>query len=82
MSNVQQVIVQIKKPKGDFPGQVVYGYFTLDNTFFLTMTDKHGKPAGDETGQRYSHKLQPGEDARAIACKNDQGIAVGVKRQL
>jgi hypothetical protein len=68
MSKVHKVIVQIKKPKGIFPGQVVYGYYTLEDRV-VTLTDPDGKPAGDETGKKYSRKLAPNEDSRAGACK-------------
>jgi hypothetical protein len=78
MSEVQQVIVQIKKPRGDFPGQVVYGYYTLDNGF-VRLTDRNGKPAGDETGRRYSRKLYPGEDVRAVACKMTKELRLALR---
>jgi hypothetical protein len=29
MSEVRQVIVTIKPPKGSYPGQVTYGWYTL-----------------------------------------------------
>lgn len=53
MSEVRQVIVTIKPRKGSFPGQVTYGWYTLQDGV-VTLTDR---------------KLAPGEDARAIACK-------------
>jgi hypothetical protein len=33
------------------------------------MTDAAGKPAEDETGKRYTHKLGPADDPRPIACR-------------
>ena len=68
MSEVRQVIVTIRPPKGNFRGQVCYGWYTLQDGV-VTLTDREGNPAGDETGRRFTHKLAPGEDARAIACK-------------
>ena len=68
MSEVRQVIVTIKPPKGNYPGQVTYGWYTLQDGV-VTLTDRKGNPAGEETGRKFTHKLAPGEDARAIACK-------------
>jgi hypothetical protein len=68
MSEVRQVTVEIKRPKGSFPGQVCIGYYTVIDGV-VTMTDRHGKPAGEETGRRYVHKLQPNESANAVACR-------------
>ena len=58
MSEVHQIIVQIKPPKKNFAGQVAYGWFTeVDGV--VTMTDRDGKPAGDEIGKKFRHKLAP-----------------------
>jgi hypothetical protein len=35
----------------------------------VTLTDREGNSAGEETGRKFTHKLAPAEDARAIACK-------------
>jgi hypothetical protein len=78
MSDVQQVIVQIKPPKGDFPGQVVYGYYTFDNGI-VTLTDRHGNTARDEIGRKYSHKLRPEEDSRAIACRMTEELRLALR---
>jgi hypothetical protein len=67
MSDVHQLIVQIKKPDKRFPlGQVCYGWYTLVDGV-ITMTDRNGKAAGDETGKKYTRKLEPNEDARHVA---------------
>jgi hypothetical protein len=68
MPEVKQVIVQIKAPKSGFPGQVAYGYYTLENGV-VTMTDQKGNPAVDVNEKKYFHKLLPGEDSRAVACR-------------
>jgi len=68
MSEVRQVIVTIKPPKGNYPGQVTYGWYTLQDGV-VTLTDRDGNPAGEETGRKFTHKLAPGENARAVACK-------------
>jgi hypothetical protein len=78
MSEVVKVTVQIKPPKGEFPGQVVYGYYTLQDGV-VTLTDPAGKPAGDETGRKYSHKLRPEEDSRAVACRLTKELRLALR---
>ena len=68
MSEVRQVSVTIKPPKGSFPGQVTYGWYTVHDGV-VTLTDREGNPAGEETGRKFTHMLAPGEDTRAVACK-------------
>src|SRR5262249_15930986 len=68
MSEVREVIVIIKPPKGNFRGQVTYGWYTLQDDV-VTLTDREGNPAGEETGSKFTHKLAPAEDTRAVACK-------------
>ena len=68
MSEVREVIVTIKPPKGTFPGQVTYGWYTVQDGV-VALTDREGNPAGEETGRKFTHKLAPDEDARAVACK-------------
>ena len=41
MSEVRQVTVTIKPPKGSFPGQVTYGWYTLQDDV-VTLTDREG----------------------------------------
>ena len=66
MPDVQFVAVQIARPKGNFPGQVCEGAFTVADGA-VTLTDRKGKPALDPQGMKYSQKLGEGEDARAVA---------------
>jgi len=33
------------------------------------LTDPKGGPAEDASGKRYTHKLQPNEDAREVAAR-------------
>jgi hypothetical protein len=51
MSEVREIIVTIKPPKGSFRGQVAYGWYTLQDGV-ITLTDREGNPAGEETGSR------------------------------
>jgi len=78
MSEVRQVIVTIKPPKGNFPGQVAYGWYTLQDGV-VTLTDREGNPAGEETGRKLTHKLAPGEDARAVACKLTKELRLALR---
>ena len=58
MSEVRQVIVTIKPPKGNFLGQVAYGWYTLQDGV-VTLTDREGNPAGEETGRKFTPSLRP-----------------------
>ena len=71
MSEVYSITVHIKPPKGDFPGQVCHGCFTVaDNV--VTLTDRDGNPVRDEHGKLYTRKLGPPTNAHV-----DAGIAAG-----
>jgi hypothetical protein len=63
---VYKIIVQIRAPEGDDPGQVTNGYYTLDGQV-LTMTDGDGRPVRRGNGEQYIHRLQEGEGAAAVA---------------
>ena len=78
MSEVRQVIVTIRPPKGNFPGQVCYGWYVIADGV-VTLTDREGNPAGEETGRKFTHKLAPGEDARAIACKLTKELRLALR---
>ena len=78
MSEVRQVIVTIKPPKGNFPGQVTYGWYALQDGV-ITLTDREGNPAGEETGRKFTYKLAPGEDAHAIACKLTEELRLALR---
>jgi hypothetical protein len=78
MSEVRQVTVTIKPPKGSYPGQVTYGWYTLQDDV-VTLTDREGNPAGEETGRKFTHRLAPGEDARAIACKLTKELRLALR---
>jgi hypothetical protein len=63
---IHQVFIDIKLPKGNDPGQVAYGYYTLVDGV-VTMTNQKGEPAQDDTGKTYTAKLLPNDDANVIA---------------
>lgn len=63
---VFNVIVQIRAPRGDDPGQVAEGrYILVDGT--VTLTDHTGRPVRDHDGKTYSRKVNEGDDPRVIA---------------
>jgi hypothetical protein len=49
-------------------GRLTHGFYTVIDGV-LTMTDKDGRPAEDATGKRYTHRLAPNEDERAVASR-------------
>ena len=66
MSEVYRISVQIQAPKGNFPGQITCGYYTVKDGL-LTMTTEAGKPMLRESGLPYEHKLVDGDNPVAIA---------------
>jgi hypothetical protein len=79
MSEVQKVTVQIAAPGRRYPaGAVAFGYYTLANGV-VTLTDPNGKPAGLETGKKFSRKLEGNEDARAVACKMTKELRLALR---
>jgi hypothetical protein len=64
---VHKVWIHIKPVSRALPtGQVAYGFYTLVDGV-VTMTDAKGKPATDEAGKVYTHKLETNDDANIIA---------------
>jgi hypothetical protein len=59
MPKVHPVIVEIKPPKGDFPGQIADGYFIFVDGV-VTLTDIDGNPVQDQHGKLYTRTLAPG----------------------
>jgi hypothetical protein len=64
--------------KGDFPGQVAYGYDTVDDGT-VTMTDKNGKPAGEEIEMKFRHKLEPNEDVRSVSAMLTKKLRIALR---
>jgi hypothetical protein len=54
----QRCIVQIRAPKGDDPGQICEGFYTLDDGL-LTMTDAFGEVMKREDGTPFERSLMP-----------------------
>jgi hypothetical protein len=66
MIEVHSVIVQVKPPGPNFPGQVAHGRYTVTDGV-VTLTDHDGNPVRDGEGRTYTEKLEPSGDARAVA---------------
>jgi hypothetical protein len=62
MTDVHKVTIQIRAPKGTFPGEVVEGWYCVADGH-VVLTDADGKPLGTK------RQLNPGGDARLIACR-------------
>lgn len=60
---VERVIIQIRRPSGDDPGQVSEGYYIV-NEGMLIMTHSDGEPVDDTMFRR---KLRPDDNPAALA---------------
>jgi hypothetical protein len=65
---VKSVYATVRQPKdATDTGQVTIGFYTLADGV-LTMTDSKGAAVRErQSGETYTHKMQPGEDAEVIA---------------
>ena len=63
MTDVHKVTIQIRVPRGTFPGEVAEGYYCVVDGY-VVLTDAAGKPINGE-----KHHLSPGQDARLLACR-------------
>jgi hypothetical protein len=63
---VQFVTIQIRPPKGEFPGQVAEGAYIVKDGLVI-LTDRDGNPARDGDGKFYKRKLADGENPKVIA---------------
>jgi hypothetical protein len=67
MSEIFQTHVQVRAPRGDDPGQIVKGAYTVEGGV-LTMVQPDGSPVRNPTnGERFTHKLRDGDNAPGIA---------------
>ena len=65
MTDVHKVTIQIRAPRGTFPGEVAEGYYCVVDGY-VVLTDAAGKPINGE-----KHHLSPGQDARLLALSID-----------
>ena len=63
---INRVVVQIHAPSENDPGRVTEGRYTVEDGV-VTLTDDSGTPVRDRSGKTYSKKLEPDEDAYAVA---------------
>jgi hypothetical protein len=69
MSDIKEVIVQIRAPNGrpgDY-GQATSGFYRVDEKQRLTMTDESGTPVRRKNGELWTHLLKPEEKPEVIA---------------
>jgi hypothetical protein len=71
MTDVHKVMIQVRAPRGNFHGEVAEGWYCIVDGY-LVMTDQGGKPVDSE-----KHHLQPGQDARLLACRLVRGRRTG-----
>jgi hypothetical protein len=77
---VKKVTVQIKAPKGTFPGEVAIGHYVVFERNVI-LTDQDGKPIPGVAKQQ----VGPDGDARLIACRmvrNQRRPSSGFNRPL
>lgn len=69
MPEVHSVYATVRQPRDDNDlGQVTIGFYVLVADV-LTMTDSTGAAVRNRSGEKYTRKIEPGEDARAIASR-------------
>lgn len=69
MPEVHSVCATVRLPINGDAGQITVGYYTLADGL-LTMTDSKGAVVRVmHTGEKYSQKIKPGDDAKAIATR-------------
>ena len=67
MNDVHKITIQIRPPRGSFPGEIAEGWYCIADGD-VVLTDEKGKPLGDQ-----KRHLNPGDDARLIACRMLRG---------
>ena len=64
---VHKLTLQVRAPRGNFPGEVVEGWYcVVDNA--VVLTDANGEPIDSD-----KHQLAPDQDARGLACRLVRG---------
>ena len=62
------VYAQVRRPRGDDPGAVVEGAFTVTGDV-VTLTDRQGVPVRDQHGKAYTKKIANGDSGKTIAAR-------------
>jgi hypothetical protein len=78
MPEIHQVFATVRLPSDGDPGQVTIGYYTQADGV-LTMTDSKGVPVRTSSGEKRVHRLQEGEDPRAIASRLTKQIRTAMR---
>jgi len=69
MPEIKQVNAILSNPGPNDPvGRVTVGHYVVEGGL-VTLVDSDGKPLRRRAGDRYTHKLQPGENPDAVACR-------------
>jgi len=68
MAEIFTVFVQIEPPKGKFEGKCAEGCYVVENGE-VVLVDRYGKPAFDDAGKKYVHKLADGDNPKQIAAR-------------
>jgi hypothetical protein len=51
-NDVQNITIELQRPRGSFPGRVEIGHYVYVDGF-VVLTDAEGKPIGGEDSKRY-----------------------------
>jgi hypothetical protein len=62
--DIKKVMVELQRPKGQFPGRVEVGYYVV-NEGTVVLVEQNGMPIDRH---RLTRKLGPGADAKLTAC--------------
>jgi len=79
MTEIHTVFVQIEPPKGKFEGRCAEGMYIVENGE-VVLVDRHGKPAHDDTGKKYAHKLADGDNPKQIAARLNKDLRKALRR--
>ena len=67
-ATVHSVFVQLEAPRGNSPGKVVEGCYTIENGA-VVLTNRHGDSVRDDGGNKYAQKLAEGDNPKQIAAR-------------
>jgi hypothetical protein len=73
LSDIERVIVEMSPPRDGSPGEVAFGYYTLEGNK-LALTDEHGKPLRRSSGVTVTHTLREGDNPQSIAVVLTRGM--------
>ena len=61
---VRRVTIQVRKPSGNDPGEIAFGFYTFENSV-LQMTDENGSPLAESA---------------SVVCDEFDGVLARIKR--